>query len=127
MKKIILGILSLIYLTVASGVVIGTHYCMGKMAETGYSYRMDNTCSKCRMENKDGCCHTEFKIVKLTDDQQQQKANFGFNEPAVAVIHHTLSLLQPEQGIQKSRTHDCYSPPDCPDTPLYLSNSVFRI
>lgn len=125
MKKIILGILALIYVMVASGVVIATHYCMGRMQETSYTYRIDNTCSKCGMENKGGCCHTEFKIVKLTDDQQQQKTNFAFNE--AAVIHYTLSLLQPIQGIEKNLAHDYYFPPDCADTPLYLSNAVFRI
>lgn len=127
MKKLILAILSLIYLATASGVVIGTHYCMGRIADAKYAYSDDDQCSKCGMDNKNGCCHTEFKIVKLTDDQQQAKAYSNFDQTAIAVVHYSLSFLQPVQGVQVNHAIIHHSPPEGPDSPLYLSNSVFRI
>jgi len=127
MKKIIIGILSLIYLTVTSGVVISMHYCMGKIADVEYAYRTNNKCDKCGMENKQGCCHTEYKIVKLSDDQQQVKASSGFNQQLTPVIHYTFSLLQPLQGLEKNQPLVIYSPPDNRQIPLYLSQSIFRI
>ena len=127
MKKFILAIASLIYLAVASGVVIATHYCMGKISGEDYTYRMDDKCSKCGMKNRNGCCHTEFKFVKLTDDQQQAKANIDWNSSAVELIQHTINYLTPAQGFEINRAFNDHAPPGDPGAPLYLVNSVFRI
>jgi len=127
MKKFILAILSLVYLATASGVVIGTHYCIGRIADASYTYSDNDKCSKCGMDNKNGCCHTEFKIVKLTDDQQQAKADINFDQTAIALVHFSLSLLQPVQAAGTPNAIILHSPPEWPDSPLYLSNSVFRI
>ena len=127
MKKVILGILSLVYITVASGIVINLHYCMGRISEVGYIYKASDQCDKCGMKNMEGCCHSEFKIVKISDDQQQVKANFGFNQPPVSINHYSFSFLQPLQGFEQTRAVSYYPPPDNNATPLFLSNSVFRI
>ena len=127
MKKIILALLSLVYLAVASGIVVGTHYCMGRITSSEYAYSAGDRCDQCGMKNQNGCCHTEFKIVKLSDDQQQVKANFNLSEPIVAFLHHSLNLLQPLQGQEQRMLDDHSSPPPGPGHPLYISNSVFRI
>ena len=127
MKRTILGILSLIYITVASGVVINIHYCMGRIAEVGYAYNASDKCDKCGMKNKEGCCHSEFKIVKLNDDQQQVKTDISSGQSLVALLHYTSSILQPLQGFEKMEAIHHYTPPDVHQVPLYLSNTVFRI
>ena len=44
MKKVILAILSIVYLAVASGIVVGTHYCMGRITSSQYAYSAGDRC-----------------------------------------------------------------------------------
>ncbi len=81
MKRIIVGILSIVYITLASGIVMNIHYCMGQLSAVSYSYHDAHSCSKCGMENKKGCCHSDFAIVKISDDQQSMKTGFSFVGP----------------------------------------------
>ncbi|HLK27582.1 MAG TPA: hypothetical protein VKT28_03315 [Puia sp.] len=127
MKKFFLGILTFVYITVASGIVVNIHYCMGRLSEVDYGYSTDNKCGKCGMENKAGCCHNEAKFVKLTDDQQLAKANINIAQfPAEINIAH-VNLSQPVQGVEKNLELQYHSPPDKSLSQVYLLNCVFRI
>ena|ERR1700688_1480265 len=129
MKKALFSIFSLIYFVVASGVAVNIHYCMGQLSSVDYAYNKNNgdTCGKCGMENKKGCCHNESKFVKLTDDQQLAKAGITFEEPATTINTTFLSFSIPAQGVEKSLALQYHSPPDPRLTSVYLHNSVFRI
>ena len=128
MKKLLLAILSLVYLTLASGLVMNVHYCMGKVTSIDYGYRTGNDCERCGMKNKKGCCHQEYKLLKLTADQQlakttsQAPAPFSFEIPACA-----LSLLQIPQGSAVLADLRYHSPPDKRSGALYLHDCIFRI
>ena len=52
--------MAFVYITLASGVEVNIHYCMGKLTDANYSYTNDDTCGKCGMQNKKGCCHNDF-------------------------------------------------------------------
>lgn len=127
MKKAFIAILAIIYLGITSGVVINLHYCMGKVASVEYGFVEDKPCSICGMESKHGCCHDEYKIVKLDDSHQLSKANYGFFKSLVIVPRQqslTASVLLLQDRHDFAPHH---SPPDPDDKPLYLVNRVFRI
>lgn len=71
MKKCITGILSILYLAMACGVVVEWHYCMGKLAGVSFFASSHDTCGRCGMKaKKSGCCHDDVKVYKLADDHK---------------------------------------------------------
>jgi hypothetical protein len=127
MKKIFTGILAFVYITIASGVAVNIHYCMGKLSGVDYNYSAGNKCDKCGMENKKGCCHNEFKIVKLGDDQQLAKANINFLQAPVLLNNFSVDFSQPIQGNEKILALQYHSPPDYKGSLVYLYNCIFRV
>ncbi|HVM89758.1 MAG TPA: hypothetical protein VMT76_16345 [Puia sp.] len=127
MKKIFLGILTFVYISVTSGIIVNIHYCMGRLAAVEYGYsNATNKCGKCGMDNN-GCCHNESKYIKITDDQQSVKSGTAiapFSVEAHLILHH---ILQPAQGIEKNTFRPYHSPPGKYLPPVYLINCVFRI
>ena len=113
MKKAVIAILALLYIITTSGVVVNVHYCMGTVASVTYGHEAPESCGKCGMIEKDGCCHSELKVVKLDDVHQQavkaaqteQVAELpvAYFEAAVAVFNShnnlsTLTILRPTTG-----------------------------
>ena len=127
MKKIIAGILSIIYLTITSGFAINIHYCMGHVSSVDYAYSNSKKCGHCGMENKKGCCHSEFKVVKLTDDQQLAKSNISISQFPVEINSILVNLLQCNQGSERIAATDYHSPPDKRLSNIYLHDRVLRI
>jgi hypothetical protein len=115
------------YITTASGVVVNIHYCMGHVASVSYGYNDEHACGKCGMKSEKGCCHTEYKMVKLQDAHQLAKANFQFIqvpvEAPVQFMHYT-SQLRDNRSLFPTTSH---SPPDTRANLVYLYNNVFRI
>ena len=127
MKKFFLYLLSFVYLTIASGVAVNIHYCMGRVSGVEYSYHVSDKCDKCGMENKKGCCHNDFKIVKLADDQQLAKAQVAIEQIPAVLNSFFVDLSQPIQGKENFSAIPYHSPPDSHISIVYLSNCVFRI
>ena len=127
MKKLFALILSIIYLTASSGVVLNLHYCMGKLSSVSVQNLKGDLC-KCGMKAKNNtCCHSELKVVKLNNIHKETLANFSFNIPA-AVVPHNISLID----ISKTYSSDIQSsltngPPLKLASKIYLQNQVFRI
>ena len=127
MKKFLALILSVIYLTASSGVILHVHYCKGKLSSVTVQNLKDNLC-KCGMKaEKSTCCHSEIKIVKLNNVHKESVANYTFNFP-LAVVSNSISLIDLSKtyssDIQKSLT----SGPNLNlSYKIYLQNQVFRI
>ncbi len=128
MKKAIIAILAVLYITIASGVVVNVHYCMGRIASVEYGYDDHDVCGKCGMSaTKKGCCHTEYKLVKLQDEHRLAQAQVQFLElPAEAPVYTSLFQL-PLSGEDQYLSLRYHSPPDPRLNQVYLSNCVFRI
>lgn len=128
MKKAIIAILAILYVTVASGVVVNVHYCMGRIASVEMGYDDHDVCGKCGMSNKEkGCCHTEYKLVKLQDEHQLAQAQVPFLAlPAEVPVQPSL-IQVPLSGIDKYLSLKYHSPPDSRSNTVYLRNCVFRI
>jgi len=131
-KKLIVTILALVYLTASNGATIYTHYCMGKIASWSFWPDKNGNCSKCGMEKSNepdnGCCEDEHTIVKMDEDQ---KSPGTFNHlvhfsPSIAPIPDTELLPEDDPSITK-RNPPSNAPPRSRDISLFLLNCVFRI
>jgi hypothetical protein len=80
------------------------------------------------MENQQGCCHDEYKIVKISDDQLAVKANQAFlSGPVTDVIPFNVSISLPFQGQVLWLSGTYHSPPDPRSSSIYQYDRVFRI
>ncbi len=126
MKKSWVAILAFLYITLSSGIVVNLHYCMGDLATVELGLSHDDTCGKCGMKDRKGCCETEYQVVKVQDAHQAAKdVQLGFfalpatvavpAEPAIAV-----------EAVQAA-AYASYTPPDSGGNDLYIAIRVFRI
>lgn len=140
MKKFLVAILALIYLSTSMGATVHMHYCMDKLVAWGLGQEKTGkkSCPYCGMAktNEDkhcgkeskGCCKDEQKIVKLESDQKISGASFQFSQipvEAITPVHFDYSLeyvssLTEEYPI----TH---APPRAETISLFIRNCVFRI
>lgn len=128
MKKAIIAILAILYVTIASGVVVNVHYCMGRIASVEYGYDDHDVCGKCGMSaTKKGCCHTEYKLVKLQDEHRLVQAQVAFLAVPSEVPVTTTVFPAPVSGEDHYRSLQYHSPPDGRLNEVYLRNCVFRI
>jgi hypothetical protein len=129
MKRFASAILLLVYFTVSTGFAVSMHYCMNRLESTEMGVSHASTCGKCGMEveDSDGCCRDEVKIVKLSLDQAFAKqVHQAFALPAVPVAH-TEFLLAPLFQTISSSIEVAYPPPLISEADTWLQNSVFRL
>lgn len=127
MKKAAIVILALLYLITTSGVVVNVHYCMGDVASVTYGHEEPESCGKCGMTEKAGCCHSELSMVKLDDVHQQ---TIKTQESAKAIAELPVVYFQTIIAAYDSRTDfgtSYHSPPDPRVNSVYLHTNVFRI
>ncbi|MBC7850142.1 MAG: hypothetical protein H7Y31_10425 [Chitinophagaceae bacterium] len=126
MKKITVTILSVLYMTIACGVMVNVHYCMGSLSSVEYGHGEEETCGKCGMKEKKGCCETEYKFVKLDGDHQLAKISIDFFQ-APALLPSLLTDFSATPGLLSYLSLQYHSPPDPRVNEVYLHNCVFRI
>lgn len=127
MKKALILLLALVYVTITSGVVVNIHYCMGEFAGVNYGHVQDESCGKCGMEQKDGCCQTEHKFIKAAEEHLFVKdlSEFNFTTPAVLTVFPGYYSTDHEH--QQPYSTQYHSPPDIRINQLAVYNCVFRI
>lgn len=131
MKKLVVTILSFLYLTSTIGATVHFHYCMDKLVDSGLWHNNDKQCGKCGMEksqeNDNGCCKDEHKQVKLETDHKGVSA-YQLTEPGAAALPVPLfeitDINLPTVTEQIPRSH---APPRSGDIAVYIRNCVFRI
>ena len=130
MRKGIIFILAILYITVTSGVPVNLHYCMGSLASVDYGYDNHDQCGKCGMKEsakKKGCCHTESKLVKVQDAHQWVKTQVQLIEAPVILPSQPL-IPGMTLSVQNKLYHSyANAPPGKAQRPLYPPNNVFRI
>jgi len=126
-KKGLVFLLAIVYITLTSGVVVNIHYCMGRVAGVTYGHEAEHKCDKCGMEKKNGCCETEHKLVKADNDHISAKvvqAPVSFTTALPAVFPEiNISILT----FREHYNSQYHSPPDFRSNNLPVYNSVFRI
>ena len=132
MKKIIVAILALLYITTSTGATIHMHYCMGKLADWGIGHNDSKTCGNCGMdksEEKDnGCCKVEQKQIKLKTDHQKVESTAGINMLFVPVITTPVPDFNFQSFLQiTERYSTCHAPPEIGDIRLHVFHCIFLI
>ena len=133
MKKFIVSILSILYLSTSMGATIHLHYCMGKLVDWGLWQTSTSKCSNCGMEKShnsmdQGCCKDEFKQIKSEKDQKLTD-NFTQLSKTVSEVapiifpSHSISL----PAVLCDEFPKANSPPRSCSTSRNIINCVFRI
>lgn len=126
MKRILIAITALVYFAISTGVVMSVHYCMGKVSDVKVEAFVSTRCA-CGKLQPMGCCRTEFKVVKMKDDQKIVQADYSCKVPSVPVTN-TLSLLcTPFFNAPAETFSTSHSPPLLSEQDRYLQHCVFRI
>jgi len=86
MLKFIGILVTILYMTVTSGMAISFHYCMGEARSVGLGSAPAEhaPCGTCRMD--DGCCHQETAFVKLSQAHRALSASPSPVRP-IAELH----------------------------------------
>lgn len=132
MKKIIVAILALLYITTSTGATIHMHYCMGELADWGIGRNDSKTCGKCGMDKSDekdnGCCKDEQKEIKLKTDHQKAGLIGFINSLAVPAIFTPVPDFNFQPFLQITESFStCHAPPDIDDIKLHVLHCVFLI
>ena len=132
MKKFLVAILALLYISTSTGATIHVHYCMGKIANWGFGQKEDKTCSKCGMELSDkkdnGCCKDENKFLKNNTDQKTtatalQMAQLIAVDLPVSIFE--ISIVDLTSVTEENPVSN--APPRRSSVAVYIRNCVFRI
>jgi len=125
-KKSIILILAFLYLGITSGVAMNIHYCMGAIASVDYGVDKTDGCGKCGMKDKDGCCHTESILLKISDAHLFSTPVTEMAQALVAPSPILPVYYSPENNTKLLLPF----PPDPENSsgvPLHLYYCVFRI
>ena len=140
MKKFLVTILALVYLSSTIGATINMHYCMDKLVAWGLGdgKTKSKACPYCGMAktNEDkhcgkeskGCCKDEQKIVKLENDQKISEASFQFSQTPSEAISPAFSDYSIEYVSSLTEEHPLtHAPPRTQNVALFVLNCDFRI
>lgn len=106
--------------------VVNIHYCMGDIASVNYGAEDHGPCERCGMEEKEGCCHTEHKLIKAGEDHVGAKPVVPFG--TTAAIPPSFPDLRPLIFTFNSPESSLYrSPPDRRGNDYRVFNCVYRI
>ncbi len=99
MKKILVAILAVLYLTSSAGATVHLHYCMGKLVDWGLWQTHIKICPKCGMTQshesaENGCCKDEQRQIKIEQDQKVTNTSFNFIQAAPAVLTYFSELSE---------------------------------
>ncbi len=120
--------LAALYLAVSSGVIVNTHYCMGRISEVVFG-RDDsgNNCDKCGMKAADGCCHDEVKVVKLADSHSLVQQNVDISKaPALVPVYAAIAENE-SVNTESVLVYGIHGPPHIYSVPLNVLHCNFRI
>ncbi len=131
MKKLLITVLAVFYLSVSSGASLHFHYCMGELIEWGLSNDLSeksSECSNCGMKKgvSEGCCNDQKQEYKLKESQKTPVINVQPNVFALA----TLNIPDFTQIISSTPANlnpVSNAPPRTLKTAVFIRNCNFRI
>jgi hypothetical protein len=127
MKRIVAISLMLIQLTFSVGIVIGYHFCGGKLGEIAFYQAPKSCCADANSEKS--CCQNSIAVFKITDtyscdfsapDVPHAKL-IGIVEKIVILCDNCLS------SNDNTKTFEARGIRHLSKIPIYLSNQVFII
>lgn len=128
MKKILVSILAVFYLTSSVGATIHLHYCMDKLINWSLLKGEGDKCGKCGMEKDGGCCKDEDKFVKNNVDQNiAESAVQSMQGLSTAALFAFINSSENYFPSLIERYPVCHPPPLISAGEIYILNCVFRI
>lgn len=128
MKKFFLAILTMMYMTVTSGIAMEIHYCMGKKAGMDFYGNATDKCGSCGMtENKSGCCHDEHQFYKLSDWHKNITNDINFSAIEIAVANEYPFYSWQLPAFAANAVSNNHSPPECTRPSACVLNCTFRL
>jgi hypothetical protein len=132
MKKFLVAILAILYISASTGATLHMHYCMGKLADWGLGHNDSKICSKCgmaRSEKKDnGCCKDKHKFLKNNTDQKvTESACQLINLIAVSLPASFIEIPGNDFHSVIDENPNNHAPPRTCAVAVYIRNCVFLI
>jgi hypothetical protein len=130
MKKFVVLILALVYLSASVGATVHFHFCMNEYVGWSLSQDKDDKCGKCGMgeKDKDGCCKDEHKHFKLkTDHQKTNATGFIYLVITPALPVPVLDFTSPSSANITESYPACHAPPDIVKNKLHVLHCLFLI
>ena len=126
MKRLFALILSFSFIAASSGASVNIHYCRGKVSSVSWSILPTPSC-KCGKKTMKGCCKTETRLVKLTDDAKQPEFTAAHSMPVVEAPP-VITFFVPQPLVTELLvTTFSASPPGSERISVFLRNRVFRL
>ncbi|AIM36946.1 hypothetical protein KO02_09765 [Sphingobacterium sp. ML3W] len=140
MKKILVILLSMVYLVLSSGFTQYAHLCKGTaMMQISLTNINDNPNSPCAIcvakekgldKKKKDCCKIEAQVFK-TDEAAKKQSSFKFSVKfwGDAIPNRTLGAVFDKGLLLTASNHNYYSSAKIPlfNRPLYILNCIYRI
>jgi hypothetical protein len=126
MKRLLALILSFSFIAASSGASVNIHYCRGKVSAVSWSILPTPSC-KCGKKTMKGCCKTETRLVKLTDNAKQPEFTAAHSMPVVEAAS-VISFFVPQPLVTELPvTTLSATPPGSERFSVFLRNRVFRL
>ena len=126
MKRLFALILSFSFIAASSGASVNIHYCRGKVSSVSWSILPTPSC-KCGKKTMKGCCKTETRLVKLTDNAKQPEFTAAHSMPVVEVAPVITFFVPQPLVTDLTVTTFSVSPPGSERISVFLRNRVFRL
>ena len=126
MKRLLTLFVTIIYFCISSGFVMSVHYCMGKISKVNVEIVPSKYCICGKKETK-GCCKTESKFIKLSDDYQATYADVSIVAPFHIVPNFYTITNSIVVNSNVKLAFNTYSQPIVSPQPIYILNCDFRI
>lgn len=132
MKKLIVAILSFLYISTSGGATVQMHYCMDQLVDWSFGHNDEkNACKNCGMEKEssgmNGCCKDEQKQLKIEKDQKTAASVQLSLSLAVALpVTYLTFTVTPVSSLTEEYPLS-NAPPRTADCPDYIRNCTFRI
>jgi len=132
MKKVLLAILSLLYIIASLGFTLQKQYCTGMLANRGLNHCTSKICNKCGSEKinrkNNLCCRNENRFIKNDKDQNIPESVFQLPHlTAVAIPASIVEISCNTFASEKEANPISHAPPPGSSVAIYLLDRVFRI
>lgn len=132
MKKFIVGILAILYMSSSTGATLHMHYCMGKLVDMALWHGKVKKCGNCASKKittlcSKKCCKDEHKTIKLEKDQKTAEAFQLIQLACVATTVNYIELPQEKIMAIAQQYPVSHAPPRSSKVHPYIFNCTFRI
>jgi hypothetical protein len=128
MKRIVIVLLTAVYLFSSLGVAAKSMYCMGVLTSTTIAYTDHGNNEPCKMQMaKHKCCKTKKQYLKVKD-QHFGSVTLAFLAKLFPVLNYytTPDSVSAPCACQY-HAYNIHAPPECSSAPVYVLNCTYRI